>query len=193
VLLEPGEKEEALVKDVVLEPAHTIKIRIVDPDSHPLAGTQVFYRFGVETLKGAEYDWRINPKAKEERQMVFLHKEKNLGFYLKELRGDTPGPLTIRLQPCGSVSGRLVDREGQPTAGVRLVASGFGLRYSSSETQWITTDKEGRFQVKGLVPRQNYHVGDPYHRPGLSAWVVVEPGKHKDVGDIKFRTIQEEQ
>src|SRR5262249_15371070 len=186
-LLEPGEKEETVVKDVVLEPPHTIKIRVVDPDGRPLAGTQVFYRFGVETLKGAEYDWRINPKAKEERQMVFFHREKNLGFYLKELRGDTPGPLTIKLQPCGSVSGRLVDREGQPAAGARLVARGFGLRYSSSEAQWSTTDKEGRFHFKGLVPEQNYLVGDPYHRPGLSTMVVVKPGEHKDAGDIKFR------
>src|SRR5262249_54326936 len=38
VLLEPGEKEEALVKDVALEPPQERKGRVVGPDGQPLTG-----------------------------------------------------------------------------------------------------------------------------------------------------------
>src|SRR5262249_42079577 len=121
VLLEPGEKEEGLVKDVALEPPLERKGRVVGPDGRPLTGVWVcgLVRHGVETLKGAEFTVRgINPRAN--RPLVFYHKDRDLGFYLKELRGDPSAPLTVQLQPCGSASGRIVDQDGQPVVGLRL-------------------------------------------------------------------------
>ena len=35
-------------------------------------------------------------------------------------RGDEHGPLTVRLQPAGTVTGRLLDDDGQPRRGVRI-------------------------------------------------------------------------
>src|SRR5205814_1595446 len=68
VLLEPGEKEEGLVRDVALERAQERKGRVVGPDGEPLAGAIVFglspRELGHETLNGAEFTVRgINPKA----------------------------------------------------------------------------------------------------------------------------------
>jgi Carboxypeptidase regulatory-like domain len=188
-LLEPGEKDEALVKDVALERPQERKGRVVGPDDQPLTGVTVIglapYRFSVETLKGAEFTIRgINPKAN--RPLVFYHKDKNLGFFVKELRGDTSGPLTVKLQPCGSASGRVVDPDGQPVAGLRLHVPGRAVR-SIGEDRWVTTDNEGRFRAEGLVAGQEYWVwdaGGSYLR--VFATVVVEPGKHKDMGDIKM-------
>jgi protocatechuate 3,4-dioxygenase beta subunit len=178
VLLEPGEKEEELVKDVALERPLERKGHVFGPDGQPLTGvtvTGLSRRFDVETLKGDEFTVRrINPKAK--RQLIFHHKDKGLGFILKELPGEKDGPLTVKLQPCGSFSGRMVDKDGQPRAGLRIDVG----------THELTTDKEGRFRVEGLLPGGEYHVFlARLQRDGPLATVVIEPGKHKDVGDVK--------
>jgi RNA polymerase sigma factor (sigma-70 family) len=192
ILLEPGDKDAALVKDEALELPQERTGRVVGPDGQPLTGVTVcgLGRGGVETLKGDEFVVRgINPKAN--RPLVFYHKDKNLGFFVKEMRGDTPGPLTVKLKPCGSTSGRVVDQDGQAVAGLRLSVQGRALRILGHEGggyQAITTDKEGRFRAEGLVPGQEYMVSEERITsfPRVYAQALVEPGKHQDLGNIKM-------
>jgi hypothetical protein len=164
---------------------------VVGPDGQPLVGVKVYglVRFGIEILKGNEFTVRgINPRAN--RPLVFYHKEKNLGFFVKDLRGE-PGPLVVKLQPCGSASGRVVDQDGQPVGGLRIDVWGHALRIVGEHGggyQVVTTDKAGRFRAEGLVPGQEYIVwepGDNPSHPRVHATVVVESGKHKEMGDIK--------
>jgi protocatechuate 3,4-dioxygenase beta subunit len=188
VLLEPDEKEETLRQDVVLELPQERKGRVVGPDGQPLAGATVIglapYHATIETLKGAEFTVRgVNPRAN--RPLVFYHPDKNLGCFVKELRGDPSGLLTVKLQPCGSASGRVVDPDGQPVAGLRLHVPGRATRWMG-EGRSVLTDKEGRFRAVGLVPGQEYWVWEPGGFPRVFARVVLEPGQNKDMGDIKL-------
>jgi hypothetical protein len=146
---------------------------------------------GVETLDRDEFTVRgINPRAN--RPLVFYHKDKNLGFYLKELRGEAPERLVVQLQPCGSASGRIVDADGMSIAGLRIHVMGHALRITGEAGggwQTITTNAQGRFRAEGLVPGQEYVVweyGQNASLPRVYAPVVVEPGKHKEMGDIKM-------
>ncbi len=192
VLVEPGEKEKELTKDVTLERPLERKGRVFAPDGQPLPGVRVcgLVRHGVHTLKGAEFTVRgINPRAN--RPLVFYHKEKNLGFYLKDLRGDSTVPLTVKLQPCGSASGRILDPDGAPVAGLHLVVQGRALPIfgdAGGGSQLLTTDKEGRFRAVGLVPGQEYRVSEAHHNGILRIYAParVTPGKHQDLGDIKM-------
>jgi RNA polymerase sigma factor (sigma-70 family) len=187
-LLELDTTEKALVKDLTLEPARTLKGRVVGPDGQPITGTVVFglggnglSRYRAVTLQGAEFTIQgINPR--ETRWLAFYHPDKDLGFFLKELRGDTLEPLIIKLQPCGSASGRILYPDGQPVAGLRLEFQGSQGRGGNLQT---TTDKEGRFRVAALVPGQEYAIVPTGYAPFPLAQVIVEPGKHKDLGDIK--------
>jgi hypothetical protein len=52
--------------------------------------------------------------------------------------------------------------------------------------QEVTTDKEGRFRATGLVPGLEYRVMRPGGMVPHFVEVVVEPGKKKDVGDLKL-------
>jgi hypothetical protein len=188
VLLEPGEQEETLVKDVALELPQPRRGRVVGPDDQPLAGVTAIglepYHATSETLAGAEFTVRgINPRAN--RPLVFYHKDKNLGCFVKELGGDTSELLTVKLRPCGSASGRVVDQDGLPVAGLRLAVPGRATSWQS-ENRSVTTDKEGRYRVVGLVPGQEYWVWEPGSLPRVWAQVTVEPGQHKDMGDIKM-------
>jgi protocatechuate 3,4-dioxygenase beta subunit len=188
VLLEPGEKEESLVRDVALERGQQRKGRVVGPDGKPLTGVTVggLTQWGPEeSLTGDEFTVRcINPKAPA-RSLTFRHKGKNVGSFVKELPAEKGGPLVVKLQPCGSISGRIVDKDGQPRAECRCTFS------PSDRSLEFTTDKKGRFQVEGLVPGRAYTVFE-FLRGGrgaspIGSAVVVEPGKNKDLGDLKCR------
>jgi RNA polymerase sigma factor (sigma-70 family) len=193
VLLEPREKEGNLLRDVALKRPQERKGWVVGPDGRPLTGVTVYglAHFAIDTLKGDEFTVRgVNPKAK--RPLVFFHKEKRLGFYLKDLRDEAGGPLTVKLQPCGSASGRVVDRDGEPVSGLRLHVTGRALRIigeSGGGYHQVTTDKAGRFRVEGLVPGQDYAVEEWGKSPGfprVHAQVAVKSDEHKDMGNLKM-------
>jgi hypothetical protein len=96
------------------------------------------------------------------------------------MRGDVAEPLIVKLRECGSAAGRIVDQDGQPIAG-------WGMRLLSPlGSQKITTDKEGRFRIEGLVPGLSYNLVAS-RVVGLVGEVLVEPGKQKDMGDIKVQ------
>jgi hypothetical protein len=186
VLLEPGEKEEALVRDVALEPAQQRKGRVVGPDGQPIKGVTVqglsSQRDVIETLKGAEFTVRgLNPKEPP-RFVMFHHKVKNLGSFLKGVPAEKDGLLIVKLQPCGSLSGRIVDSDGQPVAGFRGVL--WAAAFHGPE---FTTDKEGRFRVKGLAPGLGYSVWQKGKGVvvNIHPGAVAESGKNKDLSDIK--------
>jgi hypothetical protein len=187
-LLDLDEKDKALVKDVALQPARTLDGRVLGQDGQPLAGATVFglrgygaFRYRPEILKGAEFTVRgINPR--ESRWLVFHHKDKNLGFFVKELQGDASGRLIVKLQPCGSATGRVVYPDGQPVPGLHLQ---FQAKQTSGGLQETATDKEGRFRIEGLVPGLEYDLVPSRYVPVPLTKVSVEPGKQKDMGDIK--------
>ena len=59
------------------------------------------------------------------------------------LKGDEPGPLLIPLQPYGTVTGRIVDEEGRPRAGVGIMATPAAIagaarraRYPARQRAW---------------------------------------------------------
>jgi hypothetical protein len=182
--INPGKEDRPLVKDMALERPKERKGRIVGPDGKPLTGVTVTGLAGMfdqETLKGAEFTVRrLNPRAG--RTLIFYHKGKNLGFLLKSLPAEKDDPLTVKLQPCGSASGRLVDQDGMPMAGVRC--SG-GLGSPTARSLEFTTDKEGRFRVEGLVPGVEYWIMKPNVVATLLVQFAIEPTKHKDLGDLK--------
>ena len=112
------------------------------------------------------YDKFLAPSGLRATQFAILARLKRLG------------PLTIKLQPCGSISGRLVDADGVPVVNNRRV-------YFISWPHFLTTDKDGCFHVQGLVPGLGYSIVDDKRKFQLLPGVVVEPGKDKDLGDIK--------
>jgi protocatechuate 3,4-dioxygenase beta subunit len=187
VLLEPQEKTDKITVDVTLQPALTRKGSVTGPDGQPLGGALVFgltaHPFAQETLKTADFTVRgINPKRT--RALLFIHKEKGLGYY-GEIHGDEKEPLTVRLEPLGSASGRVVDKDGQPVPGLLIHVNRSGFM-GPGGTQ-VQTDEGGRFRAEGLVPSQKYELVPAKRSIRLSGppkGIIVESGRNKELGDV---------
>jgi len=153
-------------------------------------------------LKGADFTV-LGLGARQIRPLVFFQPEKKLGK-IQSVRGDETGPVTVRLEPLGGLTGRVLDAQGKPWAGLRVEAGPTRLITAYRNLPWEaltnlrsemvvvgTTDRDGRFRLDGLLPGLKYDLvvteGEP--KPGpVAAYlrgVTVEPGKTRDAGDLK--------
>jgi hypothetical protein len=190
LLINPAEQDEALTRDVTLQPARRLRGKVVGPDGKPLAGVSAYnlapgvvsqpLTADTFTVEG------LNPRRA--RPLIFVTEDRKLGaFWI--VRGQVKEPLTVRLEPCGSVTGRLLD-DGQPRAGARVWLDPEQLDDYYVPVK-VKTDATGRFRIEGLLPGQRYRARlgpDPLGQY-LSAPFTVRPGEHKDLGDIQVKAV----
>jgi RNA polymerase sigma factor (sigma-70 family) len=197
---------------IALEPGETRTGTVVGPDGKPLTGVSAsglsaldtFGRFPPVKLATANFTARGLSRTAP-RPLMFFHPEKRLSK-LVWVKADGGGPLTIRLEPPGTMTGRVVDANGRPLAGhtihlwymdvllnkhvpVEFLRSG---RIGPLGFPTTRTDAEGKFRFERLVPVLKYRLIVIDGAPGegtvrLTKDVSVEPGKVKDVGDLKIK------
>jgi RNA polymerase sigma factor (sigma-70 family) len=199
--INPDPKAETMTLDLRVDPGRTIAVNPVDPEGRPVAGTKAA---GVSDLfSSTEYS---QPTARIEirgldpsrpRRVIVAHAERKLigSVYLK---GDETGPLTIRLQPYGTVTGRVVDEDGRPRGGLGIISAGGsfpgrpaeqGILPGGNVGPGIRIGHDGRFRIEGLVPGLKYGAGatDGFRYGGeLFRDVTVASGEVKDLGDLKL-------
>ena len=123
--------------------------------------------------------------------VAFLHAERRLAGSVI-LRGETRGPVDVKLEPWGVLIGRLVDDLGQPRAGITLIWEENQNRRvetgPASLPEQLKTDSAGRFRIEGLAPGLRY-----------SLWIfekdriighafkdmTAKAGETRDLGDVK--------
>ena len=118
-------------------------------------------------------------------QLVLAQRRPQEGTDYRELgkvvavRGDEAEPLTVRLEPLGAVSGRLVDRAGKPVPKVRVsfIAGTNGARTTAR------TDQDGRFRVS-LEAGQEYLLSSGRPLATAARPVKVEAGRDKELGNL---------
>jgi hypothetical protein len=146
---------------------------VVGPDGKPLGGVRVVGLTSMpdaEVLPGASFTVEgLNPRRT--RQLIFDHRDKGLGKVVT-VRGEA-GPLTVRLEPCGVVVGRVVDREGKPVPGERVGFSPGKLKGLDR------TDDAGRFRVELVAGRKYLLI-----LRGKRLSLEIEPGRTRDLGDL---------
>ena len=114
----------------------------------------------LEQLKTSRFTvTAINPHLPQ--WVFFFHKQKQLGAALR-LNGSEPKDFTVRLQPCATITGRIVDGEGRPRAGLRFYGCVGPFQHGPTHGGFFgaRTDKEGRFRITGLIPRLKWHTVD---------------------------------
>jgi hypothetical protein len=235
IRINPSEKDpKSTTCNITLEPGRTVTGSVVGPDGQPLSGVLALgltavlpsprYQAGFvpqppsQMLATATFTaYGLNPR--QPRAVVLIHPEKGLGK-VQLLRGDEAGPLTVRLEPLGAFTGRVVDAQGRPWDGLRLYTS---LSLNAADLKVLpyealgrgfllpgglnglfrhvaATDRDGRFRTEGLLPGLKYELQTPVfkkvEKPKLPLMtqrdLSVEPGKAKDLGELRSDTTPEE-
>ena len=190
VLIDPPEAAETLTQDATLEVGRTVPGSVRGPDGEPLAGARVGGLDNSSSKMNLETpDFTVlalNPRRR--RLLVFEHRERRLGFHTI-IAGDDPGPLAIRMQPCGTVVGRLLDPGGTPLASRPILGAANHVVWPPEFT--LTTDGQGRFRLEGMVPGLEYYLYREYKPDKSSAEIckfTVAAGETKDLGDVTTKS-----
>ncbi len=202
--------------DFTVDPGKTLSGTVLDPDGQPVMGIEVFgtlvgvgwtqlektANFTVHGLRPAS--GRSVSKLIENRSpegiAAFIQPEppRTLVFHLQArhlaaavaVRSSDPEPLRVRLRPEATVTGRLVDADGQPPSDkmFQVYYLGFDLLddYIFLPRFVRNADQDGRFKIEGLAPglRLRLWPGDAVDRS--RTFSPLRPGESRDLGDIKF-------
>jgi hypothetical protein len=138
----------------------------------------------------------VDPKRR--RSLIFLHPEKRLVKGV-ELPGDARDPVPVKLEPAGTIIGRLVEEDGQPRPDVDLQ-----IHFVRKDTDYVAlhlpghirTDRAGRFRIEGLAPGVTYQINLAGKGPNFTIGSVVprvsiKSGETKDLGDVKGKLFQQ--
>jgi hypothetical protein len=214
-LIDPKEGDKPLAVDIELDPGRKATGSLVGPDGKPVSGATA-YGLGLPFDGLAEHspdspDVRgVSLKAdtfiasvldpERPRMVSFVHKERGL-IGRVELRGDEKGPVTVPMAPWGVLTGRLVDGDGKPVAGVRVAwhypsVTAPGL---PPQAEQFTTDAEGRFRVEELAPGLKFEInlrggakkGTAFSAGQALNGLSLEPGQTKDLGDVQVKATPE--
>jgi RNA polymerase sigma factor (sigma-70 family) len=191
VEVSPRPGDESITCDMVLDPGRTLQGTVVDPEGKPLAGARVaglrpMGYWEAQPLTMAQFTLRgLSPG--ERRRLQVMHEGRKLAGWL-EVRGDDKGPVRIRLEPWGAVTGRLIAPDGVP---VTNVVVSVGLPHEAQP------GKDGKFQLDGLAPGLTYSLSvtkEPAYLlevrgKGLDK-LKVGGGQTKDLGDIEVRPME---
>jgi RNA polymerase sigma factor (sigma-70 family) len=214
--IDPDPKDDKSLRcDIALPPGHTLDGKVVDPNGKPLSGARVAglrqrYAFGEKPEKLAADSFTVaGLGATEPRVLVFAQPEKKLAR-VQVVPASHKGPLAVRLEPTGTLVGRVFDGEGKPQSGVAVKATySFGqtvegegararlptaLRFADSGWPELlngeaTTDADGRFRIPGLVPGIEYQVLNGIGR-GSVRGLKLTPGETKDLGVLPARAAE---
>jgi RNA polymerase sigma factor (sigma-70 family) len=186
--INPADKAESVTCDLVLDPGPMPHGTLAGPDGKPLSGAQAlgltaYNRWRSWTrapLKSEAFTvYGLGPT--EERELVFVHTAKQLAGAVR-VRGDAKEPLSVKLEPWGTVTGRLVGPDGTPRAGLLLQGDDRLLPGTS-----LQTGKDGRFRVAGLAPGVAYSLnlvrnGQP--TAAVFAGLTLKPAEVRDLGNV---------
>jgi hypothetical protein len=190
----------AVMCDLFVERGRSLTVKVRDAEGKPLTGAAVAGVSATGSILPSLREvsctvFALDPK--KPRRMIFLHSERKLAATLS-VRGDEKEAPTARLEPTGTVTGRLLDSDDQPLAGVEI-----GLSFDDGDAREmyrrldgerppVRTDKEGRFRIEGVVPGLKfglslrhgrvYLAGEP--RIGLRQ---VKPGETLDLGERRAK------
>ncbi len=181
-------------------------VRFVDPAGHAIRGVSVkglvaapqncFWGMTIE-LDGSEAEVMALEPGKP-RQIVAMSRD---GKYAVAtfLKGDDPGPATIRLEPAASITGRIVDEKGRPVQALLSpappprdaeMAADPGTVLGFQQTR---TDADGRFRLSPMLAGR--YSGEIRGAPSDSAVVgmafenlVLRSGETRDVGEIRVKS-----
>ena len=203
-----GPKAESATVDLQLDPGRSVMVATLDPEGRPIGGTVAkgvgdLFQSTIYPLESPSFEVHALDPSKPRRVTVTHEARKLVGSVF--LNGDEAGPITIKLQPWGTVAGRIIDEEGRPRKGLGLSSLGgsqpkepesHGILPNGDWSNGILLGADGRFRVEGLIPGLKYGasvVNGSMQIGELFKDLDVAPGEVKDLGDLKVQPFKNQQ
>jgi hypothetical protein len=197
VEINPTAGTTEITLDLEVDPGRTVRGTVIGPDDQPIGGAveirtlDVFQR--PQQLPANSRTFVVTGLPSGHYRLDFIHHQRELAGSVA-LKGDEKDAVTVKLQPWGTVAGRIVDEDGKPRTDVEIFST---IRKRPDFERGDlrdkpTVDAQGRFRIEGLVPGVKY---DALGHSPLKAFgpilqgVQVGPGEVKDMEDIKMRAM----
>ncbi len=207
-LIDVPEGAKSQTYDLQVDPGLSVTGTVLGPDGKPLTGALVKGLTpvlpGPTALKTATFT-AVALGPPEQRQLLFVHRERKLAGQLV-VRGDEKGEVSARLAPWGALTGRILDEDGRPLAGVRISLGFLHPTFFQPVTWWaepqgeeVLTDRDGRFRAEGITPGLKFRLSAARRdkfltlagTPDGMRVLSVGPGETKDMGDVQAKQAEQ--
>ena len=187
---------------VVLVPGASIEGRVADPDGRPIAGAEVtveIERDGLMALSLSGPRNRVETGADGRFVVADLVPDRPVTLavakpgYGSEFTSSVRPPvdaIAVVLRPSGGLKGRVVDAQGDPVAGARVMAAPDHRALASGPRRtprrerppWSRSDADGRFLIEDVEPGtlQVSVQAESYQRY-VATGVEVEAGTEREI------------
>jgi hypothetical protein len=216
VPINPRAEDHDQTVELKLHSGVDVSLRVVTFDGRPLGE---YYVLGVRERSWwtpyNESRFTIAGCFPSETRRLFLYQPARNLVASFDLTGIPPESPQITLRPGGTIAGRVLDQEGHPMPNVDISGSWGSLRVSaghladiernrgmmvpSGPGQYFSTDADGRFEVKGIIPRFKYtgfvmvprRFGNRLLPERLTVFtdVTVKAGETKQLGDMRLEPL----
>lgn len=122
------------------------------------------------------------------RDLYFFQRSTNTAAYLK-LQGEITEPIQVTLKSAVTLKGQIVDQEGAPMSKMILTGEAIPSDNFGDVNYRLTTDNDGRFEIRGLVPGQSYSIfgsRDGYSS-NVASDVLIDEREVINLGVIKLK------
>lgn len=193
----PDAKAEVVHLDIEMDPGAKVGLRVVDPQGKPVEGVSAIGRADRgsqdrEPQSASTFDVEsLGPG--EDRTVVIQHEARKLGRVIHVKPGDDAKErVVVKLEPAATITGRVVDADGQPVPGALVGTQPQPGGDFSPRLPEIVSGKDGRFTFANLPVGCQYGL---FARSGASYVdtkfafkrdINVRPGETTDIGDLKF-------
>src|SRR5262249_22513401 len=173
VLVNPAKGSGPLELSATVVRDRPRRVSLSDPAGNPVVGAvaHMYEKHGPyeveEHLRAASFPLTGLQPDRDQRT-TFVKADRQLIGVLKA-RGDGEAPYTVRMQPWGSVTGRLVEADGKPLKtplgpGERPLVDNDDPERSAFYSTKV--EEDGRFRIDGLFPGQSYSCTRVYRHIG---------------------------
>ncbi|WP_145112616.1 carboxypeptidase regulatory-like domain-containing protein [Botrimarina mediterranea] len=180
---------DEFVVDFELDRGASIRVTPLGPDGEVVTMLRVAglaHREFWETPEGSPFDVSALAKG-EERTLMIQSEELGVGKALRISEAQSPDEITVTLEPCVTVRGRVIDENDAPLSGARVRLHPLPGGDYSPELDTVSTDEEGRFEHGGVLCGTTYNVYLESKEQGfatLAEKLAVHPGETIDLGYI---------